>query len=173
MDIYLTIEEKYLKAIDKIGYGKSPKALQLLNEIITADPSYARAHYQLGKIYYYDVNDYQAAGYHFKTCVELEPTFPNVYEDYMRLLVFLCMDRQVQLLSDKALTVPGVNRSYIYYLTGLHAEKKKDWDAALRTYNEAFLSATNKHDKDTADESIARVKAKHRPAVKYSYEVSE
>ncbi|MGN6637645.1 MAG: tetratricopeptide repeat protein [Mucilaginibacter sp.] len=173
MDIYLTIEEKYLKAIDKISYGKSPKALQLLNDIIAADPSYGRAHYQLGKLYYYDMNDYQAAGYHFKTCVELEPTFPNVYEDYLRLLVFLCMDRQVQLISEKALTVPGVNRSYIHYLTGLHAEKKRDWNAALTAYNEAFLSATNKHDKDTADESIARIKAKYSPSVKYKYELSE
>ena len=88
MDIYLTIEEKYLQALDELWYGEPPKALQLLNEIIANDPLYARAHYQLGKIYYYEISDYLAAGYHFKTCAELEPQFPDVYFHYLRLLLF-------------------------------------------------------------------------------------
>jgi len=171
MDIYLTLEEKFLKALDKINYGKTPKALQLLNEIIADDPFYARAHYQLGKIYYYDINDYQAAGYHFKTCIELEPTFPDAYEHYLRLLVFLSMDKLVPAVREKALAVPGVNRSYIHYLTGLHAEKKREWDNALAAYQEAFMSAVGKHDKETAENCIERVKAKNRPSVKYHYEV--
>ena len=78
MDIYLTIEEKYLKAVDHLNYGKITKALKLLNAIIADEPFYARAHYQLGKLYYFEINDYQAAGYHFKTCVELEPRIDKV-----------------------------------------------------------------------------------------------
>ncbi|MBS1504122.1 MAG: hypothetical protein JST32_18785 [Bacteroidetes bacterium] len=172
MDIYLSLEEKFLKALDKINYGKTPKALQLLNEIIADDPFYARAHYQLGKIHYYDINDYQAAGYHFKTCIELEPAFPDVYEHYLRLLVFLGMDKQVHAVKDRALIVPGVNKSYIHYLTGLHAEKKREWNNALAAYHEAFMSAIGKHDKETAENCIARVKAKDHPSIKYHYEVS-
>jgi tetratricopeptide (TPR) repeat protein len=172
MDIYLTLEEKFLKALDKINYGKTPKALQLLNEIIADDPFYARAHYQLGKIYYYDINDYQAAGYHFKTCIELEPSFPDVYEHYLRLLVFLSMDKQVPAVKEKALAVAGVNKSYIHYLTGLHAEKKREWSDALAAYQEAFMSAVGKHDKETAENCIERVKAKNGRSVKYHYEVS-
>lgn len=101
MDIYLTIEEKYLHAIDELSYGHRPKALQLLNEIITDDPFYARAHYQLGKLYYYEINDYQSAGYHFKTCAELEPLFPDVYYHYLSLLVFLNMEKQISLIRIK------------------------------------------------------------------------
>jgi len=172
MDIYLTIEEKYLQAVDKLDYGYNKKTMRLLNEIIAAEPLYARAHYQLGKLYYYEIKDYQAAGYHFKTCAELEPSFPDVYGDYLHLLVFLDMGKQVQLVKEKALNVAGVEAAYIHYLSGLHAEKKAEWDAAIAAYNEAFMQATSKYEKDTAEESIERVKAKKSRARKFNYELS-
>jgi len=172
MDIYLTIEEKYLQALDELWYGEPPKALQLLNEIIANDPLYARAHYQLGTIYYYEISDYQAAGFHFKTCAELEPQFPDVYYHYLRLLVFLNMEKQVQLVSQKALTIPGVNTAAIYNLVGLFAERKKEWSAASEAYRKALLEATSKNEKDNIEESIQRVKDKKRQMKKYNYELS-
>ena len=172
MDIYLTIEEKYLQAVDELSYGENPRALQLLNEIVAAEPLYARAHYQLGKLYYYEIKDYQAAGYHFKTCAELEPSFPDVYVDYLHLLVFLDMGRQVQLVKEKALTVAGVDVAYIHYPAGLYAEKKKDWDAAIENYDEACLQALSKYERDTAEECIGRVKAKKNRSLKFNYELS-
>ena len=172
MDIYLTIEEKYLKALDELWYGEPPKALQLLNEIIANDPLYARAHFQLGKIHYYEISDYQAAGYHFKTCAELEPQFPDVYYHYLRLLVFLHMEKQFKSVSEKALQVPGVNCASVYNLIGLFAEKKRAWSDAIEAYRNAFLEATCKDEKDNIQESIERVKEKKRQVKKYNYELS-
>ena len=172
MDIYLTIEEKYLQALDELWYGEPPKALQLLNEIITNDPLYARAHYQLGKIYFYEISDYQAAGYHFKTCAELEPQFPDVYYHYLRLLVFLNMEKQFKLVSDRALKVPGVNYASVYNLIGLFAERKREWTDAIDAYRNALLEATRKDEKDNLQESIERVKEKKRQVKKYNYELS-
>jgi len=172
MDIYLTIEEKYLQAVDELWYGEPPKALQLLNEIIANDPLYARAHYQLGKIYYYEISDYQAAGYHFKTCAELEPQFPDVYYHYLRLMVFLNMEKQFKLVSEKALQVPGVNYASIYNLIGLFAEKKRVWAGAIDAYRNALLEATSKNEKDYIEECIERVKEKKRQIKKYNYELS-
>lgn len=172
MDIYLTIEEKYLQALEELWYGESPRALQLLNEIIANDPLYARAHYQLGKLYHDNIGDYRAAGYHFKTCVELEPRFPDVYEHYLRLLVFLSMEKQFRLVSEKAFRVPGVNHASVYNLIGLFAEKNKEWTDALAAYRNALLEATGKDEKDNIQESIQRVKEKKSQVKKYSYELS-
>ncbi len=172
MDIYLTMEEKYLQALEELWYGESPRALQLLNEIIANDPLYARAHYQLGKLYHDNIGDYQAAGYHFKTCVELEPLFPDVYDHYLRLLVFLNMEKQFWLVSEKALQVPGVNFASVYNLVGLFAEKKKEWGDAIEAYRTALLEATCKDEKDNILESIERVKGKKRQVKKYNYELS-
>jgi len=171
MDTYYTIEEKYLKAVDKLSYN-TPKALNLLNTIIANDPLYARAHYQLGKIYYYDLQDYQTAGYHFKTCMELEPLFPDNYFDYLSLVVFLNMDKYVASVSAKALATPGVDTCAIYNLLGLYAEKNKNWNKALDAYRQAYMEATDKIDHDDIDESITRVKLKIRKSAAYRYTLS-
>src|ERR1700761_9405141 len=160
MDTYYTIEEKYLQAIDELSYGESPKALKLLNEIVTHEPLYARAHYQLGLIYYYNIEDYQIAGYHFRLCTEIEPLFPDVYYHYLRLIVFLDMKKLINIIAEKALNTPGVNAAAINNLLGLAAEKSKNWNEAINNYRKASLESFSKKEKDNAEESIDRIKSK-------------
>jgi len=124
MDTYYTIEEKYLQAVDEVCFGEIPKGLKLLNEIICNDLFYARAHYQVGKIYYYEIKDYQTAGFHFKTCLELEPSFPDVYFHFMHLVVFMNMEKQVFDIATKALTTQGVNSADIYTIFRLCFSRK-------------------------------------------------
>lgn len=89
MEFLYTMDEKYLQAIEELYYGELPKAMHLFNEIVQADPEYARAHYQLGSCYFYQFKNYQTAGYYYKKCIELEPAFPDVYEHYLKLLMVL------------------------------------------------------------------------------------
>jgi tetratricopeptide (TPR) repeat protein len=173
MNTYYTIEEKYLQATDKLNYGKTPKALQLLNEIVSNDPLYARAHHQLGKIYYYDLEDYQTAGYHFKTCMEIEPAFPGNYFHYLHLVVFLNMEKQVALIAEKALITPGVDIAEIYDLLGLSAEKNRHLEKALKAYNKAFEMVTEKSDREKIEDSIKRVTAKMQLNNAYRYTLVE
>jgi len=155
MDTYYTIEEKYLQAVEEVSYGESPKALKLFNEIVTNDPLYARAHFQLAKIYYYEVKEYQTAGYHFKTCMELEPTFPDNYFHYLDLLVFLNMEKQVNIIAKQALNTAGVNAAAIYNLLGL------------------FFEVTHKKQKEDVEDSIERVKEKMQRGNAYQYHLTE
>jgi Tfp pilus assembly protein PilF len=172
MDTYYTIEEKYLQAVDELSFGETPKALQLLNGIVHNDPLYARAHYQLGKIYYYEIKDYQTAGYHFKTCVELEPSFPDIYFHYLGLVVFLNMEKQVNTIVAKAINTPGVNTAAIYDLLGLFFEKKKNWAKAMDAYQKAFIEVTSRDQKENIEESIERVKAKMQQGKVYQYHLT-
>ncbi|MBB5394378.1 hypothetical protein [Mucilaginibacter sp. AK015] len=169
MDTYYTIEEKYLQAVEELSYGETPKALNLLNELIANDPFYARAHFQIGKIYYYDLKDYQTAGYHFKTCMEIDPAFSDNYCHYLSLVVFLKMDKHVKHIALAALRTPGVNPSDIHELLGLYAEKNKDWDKALKSYHQAYMEATTKEQLESTEESIGRVKLKMRQGIAYQY----
>jgi tetratricopeptide (TPR) repeat protein len=169
METYYTIEEKYLQAVDEVSYGETPKGLQLLNEIISNDPLYARAHFQLAKIYYYEVKDYQTAGYHFKICMELKPLFPDNYIHYLRLVVFLNMEKQVNIISQKALTTPGVNAASIYDLLGLFFEKNKHWNKALNAYHQAFMDVTRKELQKEIEASLSRVNEKINKGITYQY----
>ncbi|OOQ61626.1 hypothetical protein [Mucilaginibacter pedocola] len=173
MDTYYTIEEKYLQAVDELSYGETPKALNLLNAIIADDATYARAHHQLGKIYYYDLQDYQTAGFHFKTCMQLEPSFPDNYYHYLSLVVFLKMERQVAAIAAKALEVPGVGIDEVYGLLGLFAEKNMEWQKALQAYRNAYMASTDKSMHDEYKESIVRVKDKMQQRDAYVYTLAE
>src|SRR6185312_4872804 len=172
MDTYYTIEEKYLLAVDELNYGESPKGLQLLNEIISNDPLYARAHYQLGKIYYYTIQDYQTAGYHFKTCMELEPKFPDNYFHYLDLVVFLNMKKQVDNIVNRAMVTPGVNSALIYNLLGLFSEKNRDYAKALTTYKKALIEATCKDQRTMIKENIERLNSKIVLLKAYQYHLT-
>jgi len=172
MDTYYTIEEKYLQAVEEVSYGESPKAFQLLKEIIENDPLYARAHFQLGKIYYYEIKDYQTAGYHFKTCMDLEPSFPDNYFHYLSLLIFLKMEKQVDLIIKKALSIAGVNAASIYDLQGLFFEKKKCFTQALTAYQNALNETTGKAQKEEIEESLDRVKEKLKRGLTIHYQLT-
>ena len=173
MDTYYTIEEKYLQAVDELSYGENPKALNLLNEIIAKEPFYAKAHFQLGKLYYYELKDYQAAGYHFKTCTELEPLFPDVYCHYLNLIVFLNMGTRVNDVANNALKTPGVDAANIHQLLGLFAEKNKNWADALNFYRTAFMELTCKKQAGDIEDCINRVKLKMQRGQSYQYHLQD
>jgi tetratricopeptide (TPR) repeat protein len=173
MDTYYTIEEKYLQAVDEVSYGEIPKGLQLLNEIISNDPFYARAHYQVGKIYYYEIKDYQTAGYHFKTCIELEPSFPDVYFHYLHLVVFMNMEKQVMDVIKKSSVTHGVNPADIFDLQGLFFEKNKNWPKALNAYKKAFVEVTDKKQMERIEDSLERVLKKMQKGNAYQYFITE
>jgi tetratricopeptide (TPR) repeat protein len=169
MDTYYTIDEKFLQAVEEYQYGETPKSLQLLNEIVAAEPLYARAYYQLGLIYYYQLKDYQQAGYCFKTCAELEPAFPDVYVHYLRLLSFLNMDKALDTASTKALQTPGVDHCNVYILLGKQAEKSRKLASARAYYEQAYSSATRKTSMEYIEQSIQRLDAKQQRSAAYRY----
>jgi len=172
MDIYFTVDEKYLQAVEEYYYGETPKSLQILNEIIAADPQYARAYYQLGMIYFYELKDYQQAGYCFKTCNELDAKFPDVYSHYMKLLAFLNMEKALNAVKDKALQTPGVDYAWIWELMGRFAERHKKLALAHICYEEAYAMVTNTKKMDEIDENLKRVEEKQQRKVAYRYSLS-
>lgn len=173
MDTYNTIEEKYLKAVEEMNYGEAPRSLQLLNEILLDEPLYTRAHFQIAKLYYYDLNDYNAAGYHFKLCTDLDADFPDVYYHYIKLLVFLNRESLVGKVAAKALLVPGVDATDIYEQIALCYENNRKWNQAIVYYTEALMQVTDKQQKIAIEESLERVKFKIDKTKAYIYQLSE
>jgi len=172
MNTYYTTDEKYLKAVEKYYYGKTPKSLQLLNDIIAADPQYARAYFQLGKIYFYELKDYQQAGYCFKTCNELDAAFPDVYYHYMRLLSFLNMTKTMNSVKEKALQTPGVEHAGIWEILALNAEKNNDLALARSCYEKAFEIVTSSKRMENIQDGLNRIEEKQQRKKAYLYSLS-
>lgn len=160
MDIYTTVEEKYLQAIEELHWGELPQALQYFNEIIVFDPDYARAYFQLGHIYQTRFKDYKTAGYYYKRCIELDPDFPEVYKPYLKLVITLKMNKLVKQVAEKALLVPGVNESHIYECLGLYAEQQQHFIEAANYFKKAELFNAVQEEQSTLREHQTRIKSK-------------
>lgn len=173
MEILYTVDEKYLQGIEELSFGELPKALHLFNEIIDTDPNYARAHYQLGYCYFYEFKNYQTAGYHFKKCIDLDPSFPDSYIDYLKLLVILKMHKTIFLTAEKAFLIPGVPVIELYELLGNYAEQQQDFVAAKEQYEKAALATTNQAEYENFQNHIKRISAKQQSKEKVVYAYKE
>ena len=171
METYYTLEEKYIQAVEEMRFGETAKALKILNELLEVEPKYARTYFQLGKIYYYDIQDYQSAGYYFERCTELEPDFPEAYPHYLKLLVFLGKEKQARKVAELALLVPGISACGIYEQLGLLNEMLRSWTEALSNYSKGILYALNKEELDNLEDAVKRTRFKMEKTLKYSYQV--
>ena len=168
MDILYTVEEKYLQALEELNYREPANALHLFNEIIQADPEYARAYYELGRFYHYQFKNYKTAGYYYKRCIELEAEFPDVYEHYLSLLLTLDMHKTMRQVADKALNVPGVCKACIYEKLGLFAEQHQLFEEAISQYKKAFVASCDSEHSSIQDH-LKRVSLKQQSNQKMKY----
>jgi tetratricopeptide (TPR) repeat protein len=169
MDIYCTVEERYIQAVEELHYGEAAKALKLFNELLAADDAYGRTYYQLGNINHYYIKDYRTAGYYYTKCIELDHRFPDVYEDFLKLLVFLDMEVKAKRLAEDALEVAGVSKTAIYRQLALLNEKNLNLLSALDYYSKGLELAIEKEDTENLKESVDRVKTKMRKNAKFVY----
>lgn len=174
MDILYTVEEKYLQAMDELNYGETPKAMHLLKELVAKDDTYGRAHYGLATIYHYYIKDYKAAGYYYQTAMDLEETFPDLYEDYLKLLVTLQLHKKIEQVSAKALEVPGINLARIYEMIGVYEEQRQNFALAKQHYQKAALITVVDNEHDLLQGHLKRVsgKLKAKQQMVYAYEGS-
>ncbi len=171
MDIYTTVEEKYLQAIEELHWGELPKALQYFNELIAFDPDYARGYFQLGDIYHERFKDYKTAGYYYKRCTELDADFPEVYEPYLKLVITLKMHKLVKQIADKALSVAGVCEAHIYESLGLHAEQQQNFAEAANYFKKAELFNAVQDEHSALLEHQNRIKSKMNSTKKMVYDL--
>ncbi|RBQ04608.1 tetratricopeptide repeat protein [Pedobacter miscanthi] len=171
MDIYTTVEEKYLQAIEELHWGELPKALQYFNELINFDPDYARGYFQLGDIYHERFKDYKTAGYYYKRCTELDADFPDVYEPYLKLVITLKMHNLVKQIANKALNVAGVCEAHIYESLGLHAEQQQNFAEAANYFKKAELFNAIQDEHSTLLEHQNRIKSKMNSTKKMVYDL--
>jgi tetratricopeptide (TPR) repeat protein len=160
MNIYYTIDEKYMKAMQKISWSQFPKAKLMLEEILSQEPGYAKAHHQLGCIYFYELQDYKIAGYHFNLAIQFDPLYPLVYLDYLKLLNDMEEHGLLMKTVEKALKIKGVCKSCVYNEAGISFEQKSDFDEALKYFHLGFMNGIQKCDIDKTKSNKERVEDK-------------
>ena len=125
------VEELYLRASALVTENKMDEALALYHEVLNYDPTYGKAHNDLGWIYITKMRDYSKAEYHFNLALKYSPELPFVYLHLGRLYTDKRAYNKALDVLNKGLLVPGADAASLYSHMAFVYECKYDYVKAM------------------------------------------
>lgn len=153
-------ESRFVKADRLIEENKIQEASALLEELIVSHPGFGRAYNHLAFIYETKLKDYVKAEELYKQAMELSPEYPAVYLNYAILLSTLERFEEKKVILDKAITIPGINKSKVFNEYGILHEMGGEYEQAIYYYKAAIQKAYSEKDIEAYKGNISRVEQK-------------
>lgn len=134
-------EELYLEAEGDIRNQAYAEALRKFDSILYDEPNHAPSHNSMGWIYKNQLDDFAKAEVHFLASIRSNPQYPHPYFHMATLLTdterYAELDRHLAL----CLTIPTIEKSWVYNKRGLMEELRMNFEAAIRQYEQAILTS--------------------------------
>lgn len=143
------IEELFLEADRALDEGNLAEGKRLLEDILSEEPSFGKAHNHMGWLYKTRYQDYKIAEKHFKLAIKFDPEYSPSYINYAYMLRDLGRLDELEALLNKALKVEGTNKSTVYDEFGSLYELRGEYGKAIRYYKKAIALSLN--DKSITD----------------------
>lgn len=137
------IEELFLEADRAFDDGNLAEGKKILEEILSEEPSFGKAHNHLGWLYKTKYQDFRLAEKHFKLAIKFEPEYPATYINYAYLLRDLVRLDEMEVLLNKALKVEATNKCALYDEFGSLFELRGDFKKAIFYYRKAIQLSLN------------------------------
>ena len=133
------------------------KAMEALNYALSYDPTNVKALCLMAKIQTEQFGDYELAKEYYDRALANRLDMPEVYPDYIRLLVNNEDFDEAQKLIDFARTVKGIDKAGIELCQGYLFEATHEFEKAENALNEAKQFALNNEFISYVDDVISRV----------------
>ncbi|MCP5064756.1 MAG: tetratricopeptide repeat protein [Ignavibacteriae bacterium] len=158
------LHNNYLfKAIDSYPYDLE-KAVEALNYALAYDPENVKALCLMAQVYNEQLGDHEKAKEYYAKALASRMDIPEVYPDYIRLLVNNDDFEEAQKLIDFALTVKGIDKASIMLNQAYMFEAQREFEKAEEALNEAKMFGLNNNFIDYVDEVLSRVTKKRKEA---------
>jgi tetratricopeptide (TPR) repeat protein len=156
----IRLESMFQEADRLLNEKAIEEGYNMLTSIIQEAPDFGKAYNHLGWIYETKYKDYAGAERNYKRALECSPEYCATYYNYAVVLSALRRWDDLTALLNKALDIPGMNRSTIHNEFGIMYETQGKFKEAIDSYkNYASTTFVNKQ-LDTAKESIERCRRK-------------
>jgi tetratricopeptide (TPR) repeat protein len=156
----LEFEDMLLEVDELIRNNKIADAVLLLENIINQTPDYGKAYNHLGWIYETKFKNVLKAEKMYKQCLAYNPDYPPVYLNLSIVLSLLSKFEEQEALLNKALEVPGIEKSGIINELGILYELKLDYNKAIEYYKSAIKLSLSDKNIETYLKSIDRCRLK-------------
>lgn len=154
------LEEMFAEADGLIKEGRLSEAVSMLEAIIGENPSFGKAYNHLGWIFETKLQDIEKAEKHYQLAIKFSPHYAPSYYNYAIMLSTFKKYEELDLLLNRALNVPGINKGSIYNEYGLMYEALGLWDQAETAFKNFILNQFDSKTVELGHESLARIKQK-------------
>jgi tetratricopeptide (TPR) repeat protein len=156
------IEEYINEANNFISTGEYEQALSVLERILYDEPGYARLHYVIGTIYYYEADEVRKGEQHLKLAIHFDETYADPYVDLGRLLSKEeRLDEAIEIYLN-GLKARQANKSTLFSGAGKAYELKMKYGKAIRHYRKALRYSAELWNCIVLEESINRCQRKRK-----------
>lgn len=154
-------DKYYLKARDMYPYDMDD-ALEALEYGLSCDETHAGLITLQGKIYYKDLANYEAAQEQFELALFYDPYFVDAYYEYLEVLSIIGDANRMRKLMDKALKVPCIDKSQVYYKEAMFWEKKGEQAQLIIAMQNAIQVCSGKDCYTFLAEELERIQTKDK-----------
>jgi Tfp pilus assembly protein PilF len=138
------------------------KAIEALNYALAYDPENVKALHLMAKVHYEQLGDNETAKTYFEKALASRMDIPDIYPEYIRLLVNNDDYKEAQKLIDFAKTVKGIDKAGITLVQGQLYESITLFEEAEKALKEAKQLALNNDFISYVDDILSRVKKKKK-----------
>lgn len=155
------VENLFLEVGKAIEEHKISEAKNILEEILSIDPGYGRAHNHLGWIYETKIKDYAKAQRHYELAIKFcRGTYPIVYVNYAYLLIEFNHFEKAKTIIEEGLKIEGSDKATLKYQQGKIQEHLQNYYLSYQLYNTALKLNFNKEFHQFLQQEITRLKTK-------------
>jgi tetratricopeptide (TPR) repeat protein len=131
--------ERYIQNAEKaFEQNEYMEGMRLLEEALTIEPNYGKAHNHLGWLYLFQINDWTKAETHLRMALKYSPAYGPAYIHMSHMLFEQRKFDELTKLLENALKVGGVQKSFVYNEYGRIAEVSGNFNKAVRYYKTAI-----------------------------------
>jgi len=138
------------------------KAVEALNYALAYDPENVKALHLMAKVHYEQLGDNETAKHYFDRALASRLESPDIYPDYIRLLINNEDYDEAQKLVDFAKTIKGVGKASILLVEGQLYESLSKYDDAEKVLQEAKQLALNDDFINFVESVLSRVRKKRK-----------
>jgi len=156
-----TYNNYLFRALEAYPY-ELEKSVEALNYALSYEPENVKALCLMAKVYDEQLGDYESAKAYYEKALVNGLDMPEVYPDYIRLLINNDDDVEAQKLIDFARTVKGIDKAGIELVQASLFEALEEFENAEKALNQAKYLALNSDFISYADTVISRVTKKRQ-----------
>lgn len=154
------LEELFTQADLDIKDGYFEAAFKKLEDILVEEPTFGKAYNHMGWMYETKFRDYAKAEEFYQKALDCSPEYTPIYSNYSILLSTLGKFDKLQVVIEKGLQIPGVDKANLYNEKGIMLEQQGRLMEAKEAYRTCAQMTLNKDTLNRAIDSISRCETK-------------